>query len=463
MLKFSIVKFFTVFLFALVPALPVSAALRAGEASFPNPAEQPLAVVRARNAGVIQDILATRQARALGRDRLDFAAEIPGTGARTPSLRAFFDALVRADAKNIWYGLVQRGSSLVRQAGAIGWESDNSPPDALLSDARILDTDGADVLTDGTRVVVSRDRETREELFAGAGEDTGSRRRDGHDEAWRRELASFLESPADSLGIWLNARPIFGILTLFSGLDLRTVFAQHGMRPPVWARVELFNHDNGDGGAGDLGFELRTENILPEGIGNAPASAPRIRSRGDIFAEANFPAPEEIWNALRLDRNLFALANIDVSAFVPEALAASLRRSADGNPVPIAAALLPDGDRAREQLGRVRELFGTPAGTRSSAFGIDEERSRSGKTLYRVRAGGVSFVLGIEGDFLVASPSAEDWPEPEDFLVEPGTEPCIAEWRMEDADTFNPFLPPSNSGVLRLDGDALVLRTNQSN
>ncbi|MDR1745174.1 MAG: hypothetical protein LBS30_05420, partial [Planctomycetota bacterium] len=246
------------------PLFPIAAVLTlvlcgrslpAAEPPALNPVRQPLLVARAANAALVESVLSTRQARALKLDQKDFPGRVPGVDARVDSARAFLAALVRAGGENIWYGLAQRGGSLVNSAGVMGWDCDGDAAEQLAEMG--LDTNGLDVDARDGRIVISRDAATRKELFGGGDALP--------DDGWRGSLSAFMRGPEDSVGVWANARPLLGFLTLLTGFDLRSMLRARKLGTPVWTRVDLFNN------GGDLGFDIRLNNILPKEIRNSDA------------------------------------------------------------------------------------------------------------------------------------------------------------------------------------------------
>ncbi len=453
-----------------------------------NPVQQPLAIARAATAAVLQTLLATRQARAFKLDEKDFAGKLPGVGARIESLRAFLDRLAGAGGKNIWYGVAQRGSSIAGRTGAMGWDWEAGDGDARARLLRMgLDAGGLDVQTrrigaGEERIVISRDAETRKELFGGGDSP--------QDSGWRNGLAAFMNGREDSAGLWVNARPLLGLLTLLTGIDLRAALAARAMAAPAWIRLELSANRE------DTGFEICLDNILPGDIRNSGAPPVLVRNRGGALFEAHFPAPEGLANALGVDRDVFALANIDISAMTPRSVGVAIRRSDSGAPAWNAMCLMPDRAWFVEQFARVRAWLEALGAAPSPLFGIEEARSRRGDALFRIRAGRLSLVAGVvaidapdaagagsENALLVLSPTAESWPDPEDLAVGAGEAPCVAEWRISPDPAargelvralaaffrrkgtggfserfFDEFLPDAGCGRIVLENGGLVMR-----
>lgn len=455
--------------------------------SWINPATQPLLALRAADARLVNAILATRQVRAFDVVERDFSGRLPGVNARVKSLRYLIGTFANLGGRNLWYCLLQDGSSLVKQTGAMGWdmmvgdEIDTPGAINLLAqmglNIRDLDVDTLHLGSGAARFVVSRDGGARRDMAGGAGRP---------DAGWRGSFASFLNGPKDSAGAWMNTRPLMGLLSLLSGIDFRSELGARGMGTPAWAQLELFDNQ------GDLGFEARLDNILPRDIRNSDPSPLLIRNRETPVLHIAVPSPARLGGMLAINRDILLLANIDFSVLVPRSLGANVFRSGREGYAWDLVCLMPDKTHLKTQLARARSWVEALSAGPSSPFAIAETSSRWGDALWRIRAGDISFVLGVvekgaageDGAFVVIASTAEDWPDPRDIKIGRGAAPCLVQWestldpearaeiaaalagvsRRHDgeeytADFFEGLLPERDSGRVAIDAGALVLRS----
>lgn len=487
--KNTLPLFATVLLSALLHAPTAVAA----ETPQVNPLDQPLVVLRADDARYVEQVLDTRQAKALGLDKKDFSGTLPGVDARVDSLRALMAAMAYGKYANLWYCMLQEGSSLTKQTGAMGFDAVDAKPDAELPQVATwlkeigLDIDGRDVELrklgpDRLRLMISRDSQTRDAIVSGAKRG---------DAGWRGSLNSFLSSPGPgvnrtSVGVWANTRPILGLLSLVTGIDFRAHMNSRNLDVPVSTQVELFNNQ------GDLGFELRMNNLLPADWRDSSPPPILVHSRKDALLELNLPAFGGIWELLNVEKDVFFLANINILPLVPRSVNMAVWRNDDGKLSWSLVALMANKQEFNAQLKRVHSWLQFLSAASSSTFGLDTVKSRWGDELWNIRLGEASMAAGVvdvdaagaNNAFLVLSGAVNDWPNPYDLSVEAGKEPCLVEWNakldpvtrrdlvatladfarergMKDftSGVFEQLLPEVDAGSIGTDKNALVVRS----
>lgn len=436
-----------------------------------TPKEQPLAVVRADSAALFRSIARTRQARAFGWDGEDFHGGIPGMDATLRSLREFLAALGEAGAESFWYCLLQDGGTLADRTAAFGWDESE---DVSLADAGV-DLRGAVVDTralssGGARITVGGDAETLSALVGGA---------NARPEPWRDSLSAFLARRDGMAGGLVNSRPLFGILSLATLIDFRSQFTRFGLNIPDSVQLELF--DNG----GDLGFEARLNNLVPEAKRAVRAERSGRQTvlsfKKDPLFELNVSAPEQFFRFLPFEPSILALANLDASVLVPESVNLTVWRADDGRPAWASVCLVPDREAFRKQLRRVDAWLEAleAAGAAPARTGEDRERGV-------FRLSGREFVTslvpgeGAAGYFLVAA-SPGDFPDPRTIRKQTAGSVRLAQYRSAldgagrkefakalsslegrhglamAAIKWEAALPEKDSGYLSLDGGSLVL------
>lgn len=454
-----------------------------------TPSTQPLAVFRAARAADVETLFQTRQARALGIDGRDFSGSVPGVEAKFASLKTFIAGLARNDADNVWYCLAQDGGSIARQTGAMGWDA--RLPDggadramAILTemglDARGLDMEVLDIGDGRGRFTICKNTDARRDILGASGEP---------DEGWRGGLSRFLADGSDGIGLWVNTRPLMGVLSLFAGIDVRAELKARGLGAPVWAQIHLF--DTG----GDLGFELGFDNILPGGLSGE--TEPVIVATGrDPLVEVAVPAAKTLWKFLDVDTFLFRVANLDIERLIPSSLTVSLWRDTSGRPAWSAIGLMDDGEASELQFRRVRSWLEAFAAGSPAAVALELVEAPGNGEALRIRIGNASCIAGVAktgavengGALFVAASDADAWPNPDEVRVTRGGAPCVAVWKANldaesrrematalvsvaqskgaakqfDAAFFDRLLPDIDSGSVGSDAEAATFRSTHS-
>lgn len=455
----------------------------AEEAAF-TPEEQPLAVVRAGTAEGASAVLDARQLALLGLDKHDFAGAIPGIGAIIPSLRSLIDEMAAKHCNDIWYAVMQQGSTAANRTGIGGFsfQSDIIEPadvEAFLAEMGLF-LNGKEIevrpVGDASRqLLIYPDGKTRRQSLSGAGLKA---------EGWRGSLQNFLGEKCEGVGVWINPRPLMGILTLFTGFDARGYFNRYGLSSPSAVKLDLFKTDE------DLGLSLRLDNFVPDfpgDNGNAYVLGCGIENP---LLEINVPLFDRLWKMARVKVDPFFFANLNILSLLPRSLTVSVWRNGEGELSWAAVALLPEGDRSLGQIRRVEAWLQYLAGVSPDTFGVETAESRWGDELRSIRVADFACYMGVarvetaEGDntAVILSGTVADWPNPFDLTAKPAAATSVCEWqanldteaKREAAEALAAvaeknglvplpvgilmeLLPDADSGQVRLEGESLAV------
>ncbi|MCL2001274.1 MAG: hypothetical protein FWG74_07550 [Planctomycetes bacterium] len=405
----------------------------------PRPVRQPLLAIRTAQLESVEDILSSRQARMLNLSATDFSGRLPGLDVRMESLRGFLAALGRAGAKNFWYCLMQRGESLINQAGTLGFElpakAEDFSADALpgwLSE-RGLEVDGLAfeiALLDGGgwRLAVGGDRLALQEALSGeSGERTVQ-------ESWRKDFELFMAGEPAGVGLWLNPRPLLGLLFLLGGPDIRRHAATAGLAIPD--SLSLRALPDGDG----IGFAAHFNNLLPVPLaedGNARlAIIPRTESAA---GEMTLAVPGSFLLTFLPDSIPFAILNLDATTLVPR-LVRLLWWLEPGGGLDWQAAVLMGGAReTRQSLGRVMAWLDVLAETPSADLAVSRLELPGGERTWRFEWSGGTLILGaaeVGGNmFLLVSEKEERYPDFGHLSLSQDLPPRLLSWDLRLDDT----------------------------
>lgn len=462
--------FLAICLFALLP-------LRAftGDESF-SPSRQPLAVVRADSAATVARLLECRQLKALGLDKTNAAWTPPGLGVAIPSTQAALSAMLEANCVDLLYALTQRGATAAQKAGIIEFSSPAVPEDeagaeAFLASLGMNRNSGMlevrNAKGGSRRLSLYPDAAARREAFSGAARS---------DSPWRESLDAFLTEDRPGAGVWLNARPILGVLSLFTGFDARVFFNRYGLNAPPAFRLALFDTE------GDLGISVLLDKLVPDfpaAVSQKSVPVPQVK---DPIVEVVFPAFDRLWKAAKIKTTPFLLANLNIHALVPRSVALSVWRKETGETAWTAVAMLSSGENGAAQLRRVYAWLEYLAGVSSQTIGMESLETRGSVELKRIRLGDLSCVTGIAriaghdglATALILSGDASDWQDSFDLAA--ADPDALLSWRtsldasskqaataalVEYAERFGKtgysqeffaaVLPESDSGHIRLD------------
>lgn len=447
-----------------------------------TPEEQPLTVGRAGTAESAAAVLSARQLALFGLDKRDFAGEIPGMGAIAPSLRTLVDEMAAKRCEDIWYAILQQGSTAASRTGigGLSFQSDVTEPadvEAFLSEMGLfLNGKGMEVrhADDGLRrVLIYPDGKTLRQSLLGAGLPA---------EGWRGSLHDFLGGKCEGIGVWINPRPLMGILTLFAGFDARGYFNRFGLSSPSAIRLDLFRTD------ADLGIALQLDNFVPDfPSGNGEAYAIGCGVENPLL-EVQIPLFDRLWKMARVKVNPFFFANINILSLLPRSITVTVWRNSAGELAWAAVALLPEGERSLGQIRRVESWLQYLANTSPDIFGIEAIESRWGDALHHIRVADFACYMGVakmetaDGDntAVILSGNSTDWPNPFDLTAKPAASIC--EWQANldaeakreatnalvavarkngldpfPADMVTKLLPDADSGHVRLEGESLAV------
>ncbi|MCC8164956.1 MAG: hypothetical protein LIQ31_02105 [Planctomycetes bacterium] len=490
--------------FAAFVYLLAAATVPAGEPLLPNPAEQPLVVVRTREAAEFTKILDTKPIRAL-RQRGQ-------TDIRVDSVEQFLTALADAGAENVWYCLTQRGASMAQQGSVLGWDfpdgltiadtatvsdeqqSGDSGAEALPADKNALDRwlragglhADPDVLRiqrglpdGGVRVVLAPDQRVLDNVIGGGGDSRG---------AWRNSFGAFRDLPGPGVGVWTNTRPLFGFLSLLSGIDFRAKLTTAATSVPAGAILELLPR------GGDLGFSLRFDQVLQKEIVQTNLTPLVARVQRDVMFEATFGSPGTLFDLAPFDTSTLFYVNLDAKALQPRSVHFQAWLNDFGVPAWTATLLMPPGKGAERQLRRVI-LWLEIISKAMSHVSVTRTESTWGDSLWEIHIGDRTLVLGLvdiaaagqNNTFVVVSNSVTDWPEPAMLAVDTVGDPSVCTWKARldglserslltqaladfayqagheslDTDFFADILPATESGSIDFLGRDLLVRSER--
>lgn len=404
-----------------VAALAISLCGRAGDSPYPNPADQPLAAVRAADASTLAGILATRPFRAVA-DGDAVAPDGPAASLVRP-LRSFAQALSDLDAANLWLCVVQK-SAFSRPRAAAGWSVGpgvNADPAAPLRElgsiARKYRAETRATRPGENAVVVAPDSATMRAML-----DTGA----PPGGKWRESLNGFFGDRAGTLGVWFATRPVLGLASLLLRIDPRAALKPYNLSIPDTVRVEFAAAD------ADLGCEVRLDSFLPPGFaGRAPRNGRVLSAGGDNLLEASVVDPAALFTALEAPGRFFALANLDADALTPESVNLAIGRDASGTWRWSLTALLPAAPGVRTQANRFLALTELANGAPSGGGDAGEARP--------IRIGGVSAIArilswrdedGTERLCLALADREDALPASEKLEARPSRKNAVLEWNV---------------------------------
>jgi hypothetical protein len=403
----------------------------AGEAEPPplRPDIQPLAVIRLKDFGFPEKFAAGRLASLLGLGDFDYSGRLPGWENGIISLREWLAALRKSGVRDFWYCLLPESGNPLAAAAILGgdWPSGETPPadwlpSPLPDSGRILEVSrpGGGIV----RRLAARDAGVLARARAGSGEPV----REAGD-SWRESLAAFLARDPGGIAAWFNFRPLLGLASWRTGIDLRGWLFRLGLSLPDSLEAEAFARD------GDLSFRIRLNHPLP--IAEAvPSSPPAGLSAGPGSIRIRLSDPKVPLRILKLAGNPLAAANLDLRALIPERIDFSAWRDGGGEfhwllsgPIRKEGAFLRHYPRLLAWL----DIFAASPG---SGWGISESGGRPGG-FRRITYRGFSLVAGAEAAkpegkpvFLAAGREGDlpagDWRPPEPR----GNEPLLA-WEIE--------------------------------
>ncbi|MCC8190589.1 MAG: hypothetical protein LIP77_08150, partial [Planctomycetes bacterium] len=303
-----------------------------GDAPF-SPRNPPLAVVRTTAPATVTDLLDSTWAKALSLSHHRAVREVADLCQR----------LAAAGAGDLW--LAVSGTSIMSPS----WIAGCTLPDAT-------DLDGLEEAVaaafptlqfarhpagvDGHWIwLAATDAAELRDLSAPA-----ARREEG----WRKDLTAFLATPGHGIEVWLNPRPLTGILSLLAGIDARAEAARYGLTLPEAIHLSLFPGD-----AGTVSFRAEVPGIVADGPPLAPASRPVPAYRAQPLAEITVTDPRRVLRQLAVPDDCLAFANLSLRRLVPDSATLALWRLPDGGLTWSVTCLYPDATAFLPQFQRV--------------------------------------------------------------------------------------------------------------
>lgn len=402
----------------------------AGDAAVvPNPAEPPLTLIRMARPDAVEKILSSRQARVLGLDASDFSGIVPGLGGRVDSLRGLLRNLDAARTENLWLCLFTRGGTLFNMTAVLGGErpvSGGTDLPAWFGKAGWSGDKVAFRESGGERMrfALARDEASLRESLDGPGERTGGRAAGG----WRAGMRRFMEKKTPGVGLWLNPRPLSGILSLAAGIDPRVIAREFGVSIPESIEMEFL--PDGE----DVGLEARLNGVLPQAADAAAGTRPRLGpSRKNTLGEVRLTAPALLVRQFGWEEKnpLFAL-NLKLSPLLPRAARLEFFRKGGGGVAWSLVCLMEKGPETRKQMRRLRAWLDFLAGSAIGGVRVERGETSRGEGIWRLSAGADSCVAGFTergGDlFFLAAADERDYPDLGDLIITEEREAGILFW-----------------------------------
>ncbi|MDR1519786.1 MAG: hypothetical protein LBU23_06530 [Planctomycetota bacterium] len=302
-----------------------------GSAPALQPTMHPLAIVRLNDFTFSEKLAKTGIARALGLAVADYAPGLPGFGG-LPPLGSLLSALRESGARDFWCCLLPDGGSWFGMVSLVGgdWPDREGGGDdaggafAEWLAARSSDFGGmaADVSRPEPGVIrriFARDEAILRQALASQAAD-----RPG-DGAWRESLADFCSMESAGLAVWLDFRPLLGLVSLSAGMDLRGGLARLGLRIPDSLEIELLPGD------GELGMRIRLNRLLPERPSPPPeADSLHLQLREPGKSRLRLADAAALLRAFQLDDNPLFPANLDLRVLFPRSLDLAGWRDGEG-------------------------------------------------------------------------------------------------------------------------------------
>ncbi|MDR1612279.1 MAG: hypothetical protein LBT97_05780 [Planctomycetota bacterium] len=363
------------------PALPIAVAVAfapafcaaAGEA-WPRPAEKPLAVLRVQSPAECIRLVDALSPAFPALKRLDGPVRPPGLAA-IPDPRALLLALSDAGATGFWLGFSSGGAS------AIGWHEPSAGEEDMTAEiqARLR---GVGIDTARMRLRTWRHEGALVVALGAIDAFFPARIRDqGRGSEWRGGFDAFIARREPGVGLWVNARPLSGLLALMFGVDLRAAFASVGWKLPEAAALTLFASGNG------FGARIRLD-----GVGDA--DAPGVMT-GDALAGVGYDSDAFLEASLSGLGSFLSRRSPDDFALpaAPHALSFALRTGfGAGLEWSLVAAVGEDGKAAYRQAETALELVAADPRT-----GVAVERRQNGLLeTVEVTLGTVAFTIALK-------------------------------------------------------------------
>ncbi|MDR2390391.1 MAG: hypothetical protein LBE84_01735 [Planctomycetota bacterium] len=417
---------------ALVAVLGRLSGLAADLPPALDPAVPPLAVVRTIDLSIAEKLSADPLGQALGVPGAFGAHALPGFRGATFPFRDWILAWRDSGARDFWYCLFSgAGPGSVAAAAGGDWPAAGDTPafaDWLAGiglNAKGLALGNTSPAPGVERRIAAADAET---LRLALG---GTERRERNDE-WRNRLAAFMLARPAGIAVWLNARPLFGMLSLLLGADLRAELGSREIRLPETLAADLFPANGG------LACILRLNHVLEKPVpkmqtGDVPL--PPAERTGIVLTDVS-----ALLHVLGLGDNPLFAADVDFRALKPEAIGISVWQDRTGETRWSVAGVIGQPEAFRRQWRRLLAWCDLLAGIPDSGFAVSKIASPPGEFRRRIDFGETSLVVGLGqrkgdgGTLLLAAGRAEDYPEASDLVFETGRGRPLLSWRFVSVD-----------------------------
>ena len=396
-----------------------------------DPVVPPLVVVRTGDFSIPEKLAADPLVRILGLIDVFHDRPLPGFGGISPPFRDWMSAWRKSGARDFWYCLFQSAGSGSFSAAVGGdWPPAVDGENNALVFADWLAGIGAD--GKGLALETMAPVPGVERRIAAADAETlrlalgGTDRQERNDE-WRNRLAAFMLARPAGIALWMDARPLFGLLSLHLGVDLRAELGSRGFRLPDTLDADLFPANGG------LSCVLRLRRVLKEPLprtetGDIPL--PTAGRSGIVLADA--PA---LLSALGLDDNPLFAVDIDFRALKPQAAGISVWVDETGETRWSFVGTIGRPEAFRRHWRLLLAWFDLFAGIPDSDLAVSEVASPPEEFRHRIAFGKTSLIIGLgrrEGDggtLLLAAGRSEDYPEVGDLVFESGRSRPLLSWR----------------------------------
>lgn len=409
-----------------------------GRAQLLNPRNQPDLIARSTGPAEAQRLLATRQARALGLDEDDSAKRLPAISRTVDVIHSMLSALEERHAGDLWLAHSRPGMLKSYTAYGCSWPDGGSvSPEEWLHTYSPEPVAGFRAESRNNRIVwiAAGDPQAFAEFNEGA--------RAGKNERWRDDLAAFMKKDPGPLSLFVNVRPVMGVVSMFSGTDLRGKLGRFGLALPESLELNLTADT-------DLGFVMRVPRLITNPIPFGDEAETAIETTNPSLFRLNIPQPLPLLKHFGVPVKFAAAANINPHRLAPRNLCLDVWRDPDS------------GDLRWMVLGRLTDAVASNQVERlfawldmlaaSPSSGLRSEPG-GGDLRRRYSLGALSWTMGVirtnDGEsYLVAVDGNAPLPEPSQITVVKEKRPYLLRWNVNLDEKARTALASQLAGVI---------------